>query len=98
MIVQIIIASFLAVLGIIVLAGKGDMLIAGYNTASKEEKAKVNIKRLRLLIGGLLLVLAPLCFILNDENSTSFGLIFTGIVIMLSLIIVVLANTWAKRK
>ena len=98
MIVQIIIASFLAVLGIIVLAGKGDMLIAGYNTASKEEKAKVNIKRLRLLIGGLLLVLAPLCFILNDENSTSFGLIFTGIVIMLSLIIVVLANTWAKRE
>ena len=53
MIVQIIIASFLAVLGIIVLAGKGDMLIAGYNTASKEEKEKVNIKRLRLLIGGL---------------------------------------------
>ncbi|MBR2237697.1 MAG: DUF3784 domain-containing protein [Prevotella sp.] len=28
---------FLFVFGIIVLAGKGDMLIAGYNTASKEE-------------------------------------------------------------
>ena len=98
MIAQIIIAIILAIMGIIVLAGKGDMLIAGYNTASKEEKAKVNIKRLRLLIGGLLLVLAPLCFILNDENSTSSGLIFTGIVIMLSLIIVVLANTWAKKE
>ena len=56
MIVQIIIASIFVVLGIIVLAGKGDMLIAGYNTASKEEKEKVNIKRLRLLIGGLLVV------------------------------------------
>ena len=42
MIVQIIIAIILALMGVIVLAGKGDMLIAGYNTASKEEKEKVN--------------------------------------------------------
>ena len=98
MIAQIIIAIILAIMGIIVLAGKGDMLIAGYNTASKEEKAKVNIKRLRLLIGGLLFVLTPLCFILNEESSTSSGLIFTGIVVILTVIIVVLANTWAKKK
>jgi hypothetical protein len=99
MIAQIIIASIMAVLGILVLAGKGDALIAGYNTASKEEKEKVNIKRLRLLVGGLLLVISPLCFILDNDgkNETTSGLIFTGIVIFLSLACVVLANTWAKK-
>ena len=38
MIAQIIIASIMAVLGILVLAGKGDTLIAGYNTAPKEDQ------------------------------------------------------------
>ena len=58
MIVQSIIAAILVVIGVIILAGKGDMLIAGYNTASEEEKEKVNIKRLRLLIGGLSVIIA----------------------------------------
>ena len=59
MIIQIIIALLLFVSGVVVLTGKGDKLIAGYNTASKEEREKVNIKRLRLLTGGLLIVMAP---------------------------------------
>ena len=93
MIVQIIIALFLVVFGVIVLVGKGDKLIAGYNTASKEEKEKLNIKRLRLLVGGLLVVMAPLCFILDDNNNVNSGLIFTGIVVVLTIIVLVLANT-----
>ena len=58
MIVLIIVGATLVILGILILIGKGDNLIAGYNTSSKEERAKYNIKRLRGLIGGLLLVLA----------------------------------------
>lgn len=98
MIKQIIIALFFVVLGIIVLAGKGDMLIAGYNTVPKEEKEKVNIKRLRLLIGGLLVVIASLCFILDDNDNVSSGLIFTGIVVVLTIFVIILANTWAMKK
>ena len=94
----IIIASILVILGIIILAGKGDMLIAGYNTASKKEKEQVNIKRVRLLVGGLLIVIAPLCFLLDDKNDIASGFIFTGIVMVLTIITVVLANTWAKKK
>ena len=41
------IAVALFVLGILVAAGKADRWIAGYNTASEEERAKVNIKRVR---------------------------------------------------
>ena len=43
MIVLIIVAAILLIMGIVVLIGKGDNLIAGYNTASKEEKSQYNI-------------------------------------------------------
>ena len=66
--------------------------------ASEEEKQKVNIKRLRLLIGGLSVIIAPLCFIPNDENDVSLGLTITGIIVVLTIIVLVLANTWAKKK
>ena len=98
MIVQSIIAAILVVIGVIILAGKGDMLIAGYNTASEEEKEKVNIKRLRLLIGGLSVIIAPLFFIPNDENEVSTGLTIAGIIVVLTIIVLVLANTWAMKK
>ena len=96
--VQSIIAAILVVIGVIILAGKGDMLIAGYNTASEEEKEKVNIKRLRLLIGGLSVIIAPLFFIPNEENEVSTGLTIAGIVVVLTIIVLVLANTWAMKK
>ena len=45
---------------IFILIGKGDDLIAGYNTASKEERAKYDIGRLRKVSGyGLLLTCLP---------------------------------------
>ena len=43
MIVLIIIAAILLIMGIIILIGKGDNLIAGYNTDSEKEKAQYNI-------------------------------------------------------
>ena len=41
---------------LLIVAGKGDALIAGYNTASAEERASYNMKRLRGLVAALLLV------------------------------------------
>lgn len=93
-----IIIGVLFVLGVIILSGKGDMLIAGYNTASEEEKKKVNIKRLRLLIGGLLIIIAPLSFILNIKCSVSSEQLFVGIIVILTLIVIILSNTWAMKK
>ena len=85
-------------MAIVILAGKGDWMIAGYNTASKEEKETVNIKRLRLILGILLLIIAPLLFMLGDHSDKTTGLIFAGIVIVLTTVAVILANTWAKKK
>lgn len=50
MIVLYIVAAILAIMGIVILMGKGDNLIAGYNTASKAEREEYNIKRLRGLV------------------------------------------------
>ena len=94
----IIIAVLIAVMGIVILVGKGDMLIAGYNTASKKEREKYNIKKLRWLVGGLLILIAPLmCWALIVEKSKTSGFAFCGIVFILCIVVVVLANTWAKK-
>ena len=90
---QIVLAVILVVMAIVILTGKGDWMIAGYNTASKEEKETVNVKRLRLILGILLLIIAPLLFMLGDHSDKTTGLIFAGIVIVLTTVAVILANT-----
>ena len=46
-----IISLIVLILAVIILSGKGDNLIAGYNTSTKEEKETYNIKRVRISIG-----------------------------------------------
>ena len=98
MIVLIIVAAILVIMGVLILIGKGDNLIAGYNTASKEEKAQYNVKRLRGLIGGLLIVLAPMMFLLNGDDTMASTWSFVALVFVLCIVVVILANTWAKKK
>ncbi len=98
MIVLIIVAAILLIMGIIILVGKGDNLIAGYNTASKEEKSQYNIKRLRGLIGGILVVLAPMMLLLLGRESLAATLSFVVLTFVLCIVMVLLANTWAKKR
>ena len=94
----VIVSLILLILGFIIFIGKGDNLIAGYNTASKEEKSQYNIKRLRGLIGGMLLLLAPMTFNLLRKETMTATWTFVGLTFVLSIIVVILANTWAKKK
>ena len=98
MVVLIIVALVCAVMGILVLIGKGDNLIAGYNTASKEERERYDIKRLRGLIGGLMIVLAPLLLLILGQETMASIWSFCGISLVLCIVVLVLANTWAKKK
>lgn len=98
MIVLIIVAAILLIMGIIILIGKGDNLIAGYNTASKEEKEQYNIKRLRGLIGGILVVLAPMMLLLLGKESLAATFSFVVLTFVLCIVVVILANTWAKKR
>ena len=94
-----IIAVLFLVFAIVFLMGKGDKLIAGYNTASEEERAKVNIKRLRILMAILSVITAGYVSILpiigdNPQNQMVGVFVFFAITILF----VILANTWAKKK
>ena len=94
----IIIAVLLVGMGIIVLIGKGDNLIAGYNTASKEERAKYDIKKLRLLVGGCLILVALSLFIFDRAHSLTETMAVVCIDTFLAFVVVILCNTWAKKK
>ena len=99
MIPSIIFSILFIVLAIILLMGKGDMLIAGYNTASEEERNKVDIKRLRIVMAILMVITAGFCAILPlTGNNKSYQLAAAGIFIVITIVGVVVANTWAKKK
>ena len=105
MIILLLIAAAMAIMGIVILIGKGDKLISGYNTASEEEREQYNIKRLRgligglliVLIGGLLIVVAPMVFFMLGEETMAATGAFVVLTLILSIIVVILANTWAKK-
>ena len=88
-------AVLFLVLALVVYFGKGDWLIAGYNTASEKERAQYNIKRLRLII--TLLMLLSAVFVVVLLYFPSISIIATPIFVVITLIGVVLANTWAKK-
>lgn len=99
MIPVVIFAIVFIVLAVIFLMGKGDMLIAGYNTASEEERKQVNIHRLRILMAIISALTAAFCcllpFIGNEkENVLAAGFAF----VIVTIVFVILANTWAKKK
>ena len=60
MVVVIIVGAVMAIMGILILLGKGDNLIAGYNTASEEEKAKYNIKMMNFNLDKKKLVMSEI--------------------------------------
>ena len=91
-ILLLIISLIVFVLATIILTGKGDNLIAGYNTSTKEEKERYNIKRVRICIGGILLILSPIMLMFADNF-----IILIAIVPPLSILSVILSNTWAKK-
>jgi len=99
MIPSIVFSILFIVLAIILLMGKGDKLIAGYNTASEEERKKVDIKRLRIVMAVLMVITAIFCAILPllGNNKTS-QLAAAGIFIAITIVGIIVANTWAKKK
>ncbi len=93
------IAVIFFIFAYIVVKGKGDKFIAGYNTASEEEKAQVNVQRLRILVALTSVLAGAFCCIiplLADNNGAIVGA--TVVLLCSGLAVVVLANTWARKK
>jgi cell division protein FtsW (lipid II flippase) len=86
-------------LTLLILSGRGDNLIAGYNTASKEEREQYHIKRLRWVIAGIMLATIIVFWIpilTNDKDP--YKLIVPIGMFPICIIGIILANTWAKKK
>ena len=84
---------------LLIVAGKGDALIAGYNTASTEERASYNIKRLRGLVAALLLVVVLAFWLPLIVGCNRNGVFLTTLPVTLvaAFVTIILANTWAKK-
>ena len=103
MVVLIVISVVMFALGVLLLMGKADKFIAGYNTANEEERKQINIKRLRLVVAVCLWVTTAVC-VLVLPNFPKHGmpgvdaLIIMGIFSVIAIVTVILANTWCKKK
>ena len=90
------IAVALFVLGILVATGKADRWIAGYNTASEEDRAKVNIKRVRWISAIILWISDIYLVFLAIANLSAIG-ITTLAFIVVCIIFTILTATSTKK-
>ena len=84
-------------MGILILVGRGDFLISGYNRASEEEKAKYNVERLRLVTGVLMLAIAFLILAFMFKPGTAVSVVLSVLLAAVATAGVILMNTWAKN-
>ena len=89
-------AIILVMCAIVVLFGRGDWLLSGYNTASREKREKYNIVRLRAVTGiGLILLAAEIVVMefvsFGNENVEATILCVTALLLSL------LSMTYCKR-
>ncbi len=88
------------VLSVILLSGHGSWLIAGYNMASTEEKAKYDKKKLCRTTGSGMAVIAILILVMGlfeDVLPAAFAYIFLGMVAVDCFVIIVVSHTVCKK-
>lgn len=102
-------AAFLA-LGVALMFGKGSWFIAGYNTASEEEKATFDKKKLCrsmgtfcLVLSGMLVYLTYNCFRvekgqMQEHDLIQVGFIFCAVVLAGVIIEMIYANKFCRKK
>ena len=93
------IALLMVALAFVILKGWGDGLIAGYNTASKEEQEKYNIKRLRIVVAAMILFVPAMILVAATfDDITGKTMDFLPVLLIGVVAGIILANTWAKKK
>ena len=95
-----IVFSLLLVISIILLSGHGSTLIAGYNTASKKEKERIDQKKLCRIVGAGLLPIAVLVLIMAlflDTLPSFFAYILVSFTLLDAVLVIILANTRTKN-
>lgn len=98
--IWVVFAVFL-IISIVLLTGRGANLVAGYNTASKEDKAKYDAKKLSRVVGIGMSVITIMILVMGlfvEVLPFSFAYVFAGIVFADCFAMLVLVNTICKKK
>ncbi len=93
--------AVLVVLSGILISGHGANLISGYNTLSKETKAKYDEKKLCRVAGVGILFVAVMILILvlfEEVLPAIIAYVMFGVVIVDCIVVIVLANTICKKR
>lgn len=94
--IHLAIALLFVVLGVIFWRGKGAALIAGYNTASVEERLNTDEKKLCRFMGKLMFALAG-CWLIAAASELFHkpSLLWTGLSLFLAVVVagLIYANT-----
>lgn len=90
-----------AVLTALLLSGKGDFLIAGYNTADAKTKAKYDKKKLCLTTGiglGVMTVMMAVLAVFQENPPDILLLLFAAVIVLSCLGMLIAGNTICRRK
>lgn len=77
--------AVLAIAGITLLSGKGTWMIAGYNTASPEERAAFDEKELCRGVGAIMIVLSGFMALLELDLTLWSSALLTSVLVVLML-------------
>jgi len=89
-----VISAVLFIFSIFLLSGRGTFLIAGFNTMSKEQKARYDVNGLCRLIGTITMLFAITTpFLMIESILDWYVWVYLAFVIVLCVIAVYLANT-----
>lgn len=94
------VSAILLLISVILLTGHGSWFISGYNTASAEEKAKYDAKKLCRTTGAGMAVIAVLAFVmgaLEEVLPAEFAYVAIGIIVVDCVAMVVVSNTLCKK-
>jgi len=89
-----------AIISVILISGHGANLIAGYNTASREEKSRYDTKKLCRVVGIGMMLIALMIFIMAIWETVLpayFSTVFLVITVIDCITIIVLSNTICKK-
>ena len=101
LIIHGVMVGVLTILGILFLNGKGSCLIAGYNTASKAEKEKIDEKKLCKYVGKMMFLLAgSFLVIMASDILGEMWLLWLGLGLFFGIVIggIIYINTGDRLK
>ena len=95
-----IIGSLFLIISLILIAGHGANLIAGYNTAGRDEKNRYDTKKLCRVVGIGMALITLMIFILAIWETVLpafFSTVFFVITVIDCIAIIILSNTICKK-